>query len=282
MDINNLNKMYGKLKALDNICIRDIKGIHGLVGENGAGKTTLMRIVATVLEKDSGSITHNGISWEETVKVRNIIGYLPQKFGMYHQLTVNEALEHVAILKRINGDPKEETKKVISLVNLDDKAESKVGSLSGGMIRRLGIAQAILGNPEILIVDEPTSGLDPEERMRFKLLLRQLGNRMTVLFSTHIVDDIEDVCDRVTVMHKGKVMLTGTAAEMIEMAQGNTWTVSSNEEKSGEELGGVVTDCKYANGMFHFRLVSDKKPAESAVRAEPTLEEAYIYLLHME
>jgi len=277
-----LNKMYGKLKALDNICIRDIKGIHGLVGENGAGKTTLMRIVATVLEKDSGSITHNGISWEETVKVRNIIGYLPQKFGMYHQLTVNEALEHVAILKRINGDPKEETKKVISLVNLDDKAESKVGSLSGGMIRRLGIAQAILGNPEILIVDEPTSGLDPEERMRFKLLLRQLGNRMTVLFSTHIVDDIEDVCDRVTVMHKGKVMLTGTAAEMIEMAQGNTWTVSSNEEKSGEELGGVVTDCKYANGMFHFRLVSDKKPAESAVRAEPTLEEAYIYLLHME
>ena len=282
MDINNLNKMYGKLKALDNICIRDIKGIHGLVGENGAGKTTLMRIVATVLEKDSGSITHNGISWEETVKVRNIIGYLPQKFGMYHQLTVNEALEHVAILKRINGDPKEETKKVINLVNLDDKAESKVGSLSGGMIRRLGIAQAILGNPEILIVDEPTSGLDPEERMRFKLLLRQLGNRMTVLFSTHIVDDIEDVCDRVTVMHKGKVMLTGTAAEMIEMAQGNTWTVSSNEEKSGEELGGVVTDCKYANGMFHFRLVSDKKPAESAVRAEPTLEEAYIYLLHME
>ena len=282
MDINNLNKMYGKLKALDNICIRDIKGIHGLVGENGAGKTTLMRIVATVLEKDSGSITHNGISWEETVKVRNIIGYLPQKFGMYHQLTVNEALEHVAILKRINGDPKEETKKVISLVNLDDKAESKVGSLSGGMIRRLGIAQAILGNPEILIVDEPTSGLDPEERMRFKLLLRQLGNRMTVLFSTHIVDDIEDVCDRVTVMHKGKVMLTGTAAEMIEMAQGNTWTLSSNEEKSGEELGGVVTDCKYANGMFHFRLVSDKKPAESAVRAEPTLEEAYIYLLHME
>lgn len=277
-----MNKMYGKLKALDNICIRDIKGIHGLVGENGAGKTTLMRIVATVLEKDSGSITHNGISWEETVKVRNIIGYLPQKFGMYHQLTVNEALEHVAILKRINGDPKEETKKVISLVNLDDKAESKVGSLSGGMIRRLGIAQAILGNPEILIVDEPTSGLDPEERMRFKLLLRQLGNRMTVLFSTHIVDDIEDVCDRVTVMHKGKVMLTGTAAEMIEMAQGNTWTVSSNEEKSGEELGGVVTDCKYANGMFHFRLVSDKKPAESAVRAEPTLEEAYIYLLHME
>ena len=184
MDINNLNKMYGKLKALDNICIRDIKGIHGLVGENGAGKTTLMRIVATVLEKDSGSITHNGISWEETVKVRNIIGYLPQKFGMYHQLTVNEALEHVAILKRINGDPKEETKKVISLVNLDDKAESKVGSLSGGMIRRLGIAQAILGNPEILIVDEPTSGLDPEDRMRFKLLLRQLGNRMTVLFST--------------------------------------------------------------------------------------------------
>lgn len=282
MDINNLNKRYGKLKALDNVCIRDIKGIHGLVGENGAGKTTLMRIVATVLEKDSGSITHNGISWEETVKVRNIIGYLPQKFGMYHQLTVNEALEHVAILKRINGDPKEESKKVISLVNLDDKAESKVGSLSGGMIRRLGIAQAILGNPEILIVDEPTSGLDPEERMRFKLLLRQLGNRMTVLFSTHIVDDIEDVCDRVTVMHKGKVMLTGTAAEMIEMAQGNTWTVSSNEEKSGEELGGVVTDCKYANGMFHFRLVSDKKPAESAVRAEPTLEEAYIYLLHME
>ena len=282
MDIIGLNKKYGKLKALDNVTINGIKGVHGLVGENGAGKTTLMRIVATILEKDSGSIVYNGLTWEEVGKVRNIIGYLPQKFGMYHQLTVKDALEHVAILKKIKGNPEDECRKVINLVNLSDKADAKVGTLSGGMVRRLGIAQAILGNPEILIVDEPTSGLDPEERMRFKLLLKKLGDRMTVLFSTHIIDDITDVCDRVTVMHKGKVVLTGTADEMIDKARGNLWEIYLTEERTGEEYDGIITDCRNIDGIFRTRIVCCKKPCEAAVQVEPTLEESYIYLLHME
>ena len=282
MDINGLNKKYGKLKALDNVTINGIKGVHGLIGENGAGKTTLMRIVATILEKDSGSIVYNGLTWEEIGKVRNIIGYLPQKFGMYHQLTVKDALEHVAILKKIKGNPEGECRKVINLVNLSEKADAKVGTLSGGMVRRLGIAQAILGNPEILIVDEPTSGLDPEERMRFKLLLKKLGDRMTVLFSTHIIDDITDVCDRVTVMHKGKVVLTGTADEMIDKARGNIWEIYLSEERTGEEYDGIITDCRNVDGILRIRMVCCKKPCEAAVQVEPTLEESYIYLLHME
>ena len=283
MNIDNLCKNYGKLKALDHICIENIKGVHGLVGENGAGKTTLMRIIATVLDKDDGQIIHGDLSWNDTAKVRRIIGYLPQKFGMYHKLTVREVLEHMAILKEVNRDIRSETDKVISLVNLEDKAEAKVGSLSGGMVRRLGIAQAILGDPEILIVDEPTSGLDPEERMRFRLLLRDIGVDRTVLFSTHIIDDAEDICDRVTVLHKGHVMMTGTCDEIIKNAMGKVWEITATDPLVGDGLKNVIiTDRKKSGGGYIVRALSEDQPCSDAKSVEPSLEEGYLYLIHRE
>lgn len=281
MDIVNLTKHYGKLTALDAISVKDIKGVHGLVGENGAGKTTLMRIIATVLEQDSGEVVHENLSWDDKDKVRKIIGYLPQKFGMYNKLTVREVLEHMAILKDISGDIRSETDKAIKLVNLEDKADSKVGTLSGGMVRRLGIAQAILGNPKILIVDEPTSGLDPEERMRFRLLLRDIGMDRIVLFSTHIIDDVGDICDKVTVLHKGHVMMTGTCGEIIENAKGKIWEVTIPETNIGALLkASVMTDRRRIGNQFVVRLISDKIPCNDAVPAEPSIEEGYLYLIH--
>ncbi len=281
MNIINLTKHYGKLIALDAISIKDIKGVHGLVGENGAGKTTLMRIIATVLEQDSGEVIYENLSWDDKDKVRKIIGYLPQKFGMYNKLTVREVLEHMAILKDISGDIRLETDKAISLVNLEDKADSKVGTLSGGMVRRLGIAQAILGNPKILIVDEPTSGLDPEERMRFRLLLRDIGMDRIVLFSTHIIDDVGDICDKVTVLHKGHVMMTGTCGEIIENAKGKIWEVTIPEKKIGELLkASVMTDRRKIGDQSVVRLISDKLPCDGAISAEPSIEEGYLYLIH--
>ncbi len=281
MDIVNLTKHYGKLTALDAISVKDIKGVHGLVGENGAGKTTLMRIIATVLEQDSGEVVHENLSWDDKDKVRKIIGYLPQKFGMYNKLTVREVLEHMAILKDISGDIRSETDKAINLVNLEDKADSKVGTLSGGMVRRLGIAQAILGNPKILIVDEPTSGLDPEERMRFRLLLRDIGMDRIVLFSTHIIDDVGDICDKVTVLHKGHVMMTGTCGEIIENAKGKIWEVTIPETNIGALLkASVMTDRRRIGNQFVVRLISDKIPCNDAVPAEPSIEEGYLYLIH--
>ena len=281
MDIVNLTKHYGKLTALDSVSIKDIKGVHGLVGENGAGKTTLMRIIATVLNRDSGEIIHENMSWDDTDKVRKIIGYLPQKFGMYNKLTVREVLEHMAILKDISGDIKVETDKAVSLVNLEDKADSKVGALSGGMVRRLGIAQAILGNPKILIVDEPTSGLDPEERMRFRLLLRDIGMDRIVLFSTHIIDDVSDICDKVTVLHKGHVMMTGTGDEIIDNAKGKIWEVSLPETKIGEIIKNtVLTDRRKIGNQSVVRLISDKIPCDGAILVDPSIEEGYLYLIH--
>ena len=284
MDIRNLNKSYANLKALDSVTIEKIKGVHGLVGENGAGKTTLLRILATILEKDSGSITHGELNWENSESVRRKIGYLPQKFGMYHQLTVREVLEHMAILKEISGDIKTEVENAIHLVNLDEKKDTKVGALSGGMIRRLGIAQAILGNPEIIIVDEPTSGLDPEERLRFRLLLRELGNQRTILFSTHIIDDADSICDRITVLHKGHVMMTGTCLDIIENATGKVWLVIANEMQTLESVvkqkNVYITEQKKSQDKYSVRMISDKKPCEGAISATPTLEEGYLFLIH--
>lgn len=280
MEISEVTKSFGKLKALDSVSISNISGVHCLVGENGAGKTTLLRILATVLEKDSGNISHNDLLWDNVKEVKKNIGYLPQNFGMYRTLSVREALEHIAILKRVKGDIKESVTKVIKQVNLEEKTDEKVGTLSGGMVRRLGIAQALLGDPEILIVDEPTSGLDPEERMRFRLLLRELGNQRTVLFSTHIVDDAETVCDRMTVLHKGRVIMTGTCEEIRQAASGRIWEVMTINDRSSESIrDSYVTARKAMGNSCMLRMISEKNPGNGAVQAEPTLEEGYLYLI---
>ena len=282
MRIEEVSKSFGRFKALDAINISEITGIHGFLGENGAGKTTLMRIIATVMEKDSGNIVHNDLFWDNKSEVRKIIGYLPQKFGFYHKLTVREVVEHMAILKEVTGDIEKEAERVIELTNLYSKIDTKVGALSGGMVRRLGIAQAILGNPEILIVDEPTAGLDPEERIRFRVLLHEIGANRIVLLSTHIVEDAESVCDRITVLHNGRAIMTGTGKEISDLADGKVWTLRVSDEYIIESLNEKnITSRKRCNDGYEIRLISDNKPAEDAMLTTPSLEEGYMYCIHM-
>lgn len=281
MQIKGITKKYGNFTALDAIDIDNIHGVHGLLGENGAGKTTLLRIIATVSGDYSGCISHENLNWTDIAQVRKRIGYLPQKFGVYNQLTVREALTHIAILKGISGNIEAEVDNVIGFVNLEEKANVKVKALSGGMVRRLGIAQAILGNPDILIVDEPTAGLDPEERMRFRRMLRSLGSDRIVLFSTHIVDDVEAVCDEVTILHKGRVIMRGTCIEIAKAAVNKVWNVVLESDNSIQlPVDAVITQDKLREGKRYVRLLYDSTPCEGATMAEPTTEEGYLYLIH--
>ena len=191
IEIKNLSKNYGKKQALDHVNLTISQGMFGLLGRNGAGKTTLMKTLVTLLKKQQGSITICGIPVEETAEIRKIVGYLPQDFSMYPNMTVYEAMDYLGVL---SGMSKEERRKripkLLKRVNLQDDRGKKVKALSGGMRRRLGIAQAILHNPKVLIVDEPTAGLDPEERVRFRNLLSEISEERIVILSTHIVGDI--------------------------------------------------------------------------------------------
>ena len=212
--INNLSKSYKKtVKALDGICLTIEPGIHGLLGPNGAGKTTLMKILATILSPDQGEI-HWGEnqSWNVPMSIKKDIGYLPQQFGMYQYLTVKEALKNVALLKNIPKiHEKEQVDKAIIRANLQKLENRRVGQLSGGMLRRLGIAQAILGEPKLLILDEPSVGLDPAERINLRKLIRDYDNgERIILLSTHIVSDVESLCSMVTVMNRGRILFSGT------------------------------------------------------------------------
>lgn len=211
IEIKDLDKYYGKKQALNHINLTIHQGMFGLLGRNGAGKTTMMKTLATLLKKQSGSITICGVPVEEAASVRKIVGYLPQDFSMYPNMTVYEAMDYLGVL---SGMSKEKRKKRIPLlleqVNLLENKNQKVKALSGGMRRRLGIAQAILHEPKVLIVDEPPAGLDPEERVRFRNLLCEIAERRIVILSTHIVGDIEATCENIAVMDQGKILFQGT------------------------------------------------------------------------
>jgi len=231
IEIENVSKSFGKKKALCNVNLSLDFGIYGLLGPNGAGKTTFMRILATVLEMDSGRISMDGITWENKLKVRERIGYLPQHFSMYGGLSVYESLCHVAVLKNIEKRNIDSVvNAVIDEVNLTDRKTSRISALSGGMLRRLGIAQALIGNPRILIVDEPTAGLDPEERIRFRNLLAGIGDRRTILISTHIVEDVEAVCERMGVLNQGGVMIQGEVEYIVAKVQGKVYEYETDRK----------------------------------------------------
>lgn len=220
IQIKDLDKYYGKKQALNHINLTIHQGMFGLLGRNGAGKTTLMKTLATLLEKQKGEIRICGIPVEETARVRKMIGYLPQDFSMYPNMTVYEAMDYLGVL---SGMSKEKRKQRIPVlleqVNLQNDSGKKVRALSGGMRRRLGIAQAILHDPKVLIVDEPTAGLDPEERVRFRNLLCEIAEKRIVILSTHIVGDIEATCENLAVMDQGKILYHGTVETLIELAK---------------------------------------------------------------
>lgn len=280
--IENISKRFGKVQALNGINLELGCGVHGLLGPNGAGKTTLMRIITTILAADQGKISYKDTVWDEHLnarsEVRRHIGYLPQRFGLYRQLTVDEALSHIGVLKGIKSGLKEEVNKSLEYVNLSEHRHKKMGQLSGGMVRRVGIAQAILGHPDIVIVDEPTAGLDPEERIRFLRLLQGIGENAIVLISTHLVEDVQSICEHVTILKEGKIMIDGTVDKVTETANGNVWHLEQAGDNRSVTINSkdIIKEVKTDNGSL-LTVISDKSPDPQAYLKQPTLEEAYLY-----
>lgn len=285
MDTLNLDKVtkdYGKFRALDNVSLQVEPGMFGLLGPNGAGKTTLMRILTTLITCTSGNIRYGQLDWTEPNDIRNIIGYLPQKFSMYKQIKVREALLHIANLKGIRSEREKKVDEILDKVNLVEQKDKKISQLSGGMIRRVGIAQALLGNPKIIIVDEPTAGLDPEERIRFRKLLRQLGKDSIVIISTHIVEDIESTCDRAAILYKGKLLAEGAVNHLGGIAKGYIWEKEVDKEDYyalSESLNIISNHQK--GDKYRLRILSEKH-IEGGQLVEPTLEDGYLLLMKRE
>jgi ABC-type multidrug transport system ATPase subunit len=270
----------GNVRALDAINLTVAPGILGLLGANGAGKTTLMRLLTGLLRPDSGQITigeHDMATADGRLAVQRVLGYLPQDLGMYPDLTAREFLDYVALLKGLDDrrGRRRRVGELLELVNLADASDRKLRGYSGGMRRRVGIAQALLNDPELLIVDEPTAGLDPEERIRFRTLLSQLAERRTVVLSTHIVDDVAQTCTEVAILGRGKLIYRGTESDLTAQATGNVWSVVTNGPVPSV---GTVLSALPDGGATRYRIVAPTRPSGDAEPVAPTLEDGYVAL----
>jgi ABC-2 type transport system ATP-binding protein len=281
--IQQLSKTYPNgTQALRDINLEISTGMFGLLGPNGAGKTTLLRILATLLKPSAGWASVDGFNVSDRHQkwvVKQILGYLPQELGLYPNLNVIEFLDYIATLKNLH-DPIERSEQVIGVLQttgLEAKAGDRIRTLSGGMKRRVGIAQALLGNPQMLIVDEPTAGLDPEERVRFRDLLSRLASERIVILSTHIVEDIAQTCNDMGVLHKGRLRFRGSPRALTEAAQGHAWELVLPPEADPDPSWRVVSRLHEPEGQ-HLRLIGER-PASQARPVYPTLEEAYLLLM---
>ena len=279
--INNLSKNYGKKSALENVSVTIHSGMYGLLGRNGAGKTSLMRILATLSVPSSGEISMNDIPIKETAKIREIVGYLPQDFSFYRNMSVYGAMDYLGLLSSIPDKVrKERISAFLEQVNLKENMRTKVKALSGGMKRRLGIAQALLHNPQILIVDEPTAGLDPEERIRFRNLLSEFAEDRIVILSTHISSDVESSCENIGVLDNGRMIWCGGTEELVKQAEGKVYLISAAKKKDKliKEKYTVLNIIASGSGT-QYRVLSDTPPEEKHILQDPTLEDGYMYLL---
>lgn len=282
--LKDVSKFYGKKQALNNINLEIEKGMFGLLGRNGAGKTTLMKSIATLLSVSSGNIIVCGINVNEASKIRGMIGYLPQDFSMYSNMSVYEAMDYLGVLSGLDKKTrKERIPSLLSKVNLNNNMKTKVKAMSGGMRRRLGIAQAILHNPKVLIVDEPTAGLDPEERVRFRNLLSEIAEERIVILSTHIVGDIESTCENIAVMDEGKIIFKGTVTELLDKANGNIYEAKiSRVEVEDIKKKYIVTNLLMMSTEANIRFIAKDKSEvfKGAEVTLPNVEDAYMYLMH--
>lgn len=279
--IEHLNKNYGKQSALKDISLHIPVGMYGLLGENGAGKTTLMRILATMLELSTGTVKINGIDIKNKKEIRKIIGYLPQEFSVYPNMSVYSALDYLGILAELPKNiRRQRIDELLKQVNLEQEKNKKFKNLSGGMKRRFGIAQALLNNPKILIIDEPTAGLDPEERLRFYNLLSELAVDRIVLLSTHIAGDIEATCSKVAVLCSGEVVFEGQIEKLLQLGNEKvyTTTIMQNELNNFKKKYRVISI--HQNGTdVSCRFLSSASPQKDWVSCQPTIEDSYMYLL---
>lgn len=282
--INDLTVTFkNKVTAINHADLEIPNGVFGLLGENGAGKTTLMRVLTTVLTPTSGTVSMDGILYCEGnyPKIQRRISYLPQEIDLYPGLTVQECLEYMGDLA---GVPKEECRKRIQYylekTSLTEHRKKKMKQLSGGMKRRVGLVQALLNEPKFLIVDEPTTGLDPEERIRIRNLLVDFSENRTVLFSTHVVEDLAAVCNQLAVMKKGQFLYTGSMKELVRAAKGHVWICRLRDEVQAREIEKKyhISSKQLSEDGVQIRLISEKMPNIECVSVEPTLEDAYIYI----
>lgn len=282
--LDHVNKFYGNKQALCDVNLHIEQGMFGLLGRNGAGKTTLMKVITTLLPASGGDIHVCGIPVKEERKVRSIIGYLPQDFSMYGNMTVYEAMDYLGVLSGLDKKTrKQRIPDLLRRVNLQNNKRTKVKAMSGGMKRRLGIAQAILHDPKVLIVDEPTAGLDPEERVRFRNLLSEIADDRIVILSTHIVGDIEATCEKIAIMDAGNIIFNGTVAELLEHADGKIYTATvSKIEIEDIKKRYLVTNMLRMPTEVTVRFVAgpEEEVFEGATSCTPNVEDAYMYLMH--
>lgn len=274
---DSVTKKYGKKLALDGFTLTLNEGVYALLGPNGAGKTTLMNCITDRIRPTSGAVFWNG---EDTRKMgarfRAKLGYLPQSFGLYPSFTARQMMGYFSKLKNVRNAA-EETTRLLELVNLIEDANRKVGGFSGGMLRRLGIAIALLGDPEVLILDEPTAGLDPKERIRFRNLINEISGNRVVIFATHIVSDVETIAKEAVLLRGGKIISSGDLQTLINSVNGKVWL--SDQPNSDEALQNdfrISNINKTENGVC-LRIVSDEKPFDNAVRTTPSLDDVYLY-----
>ena len=282
--IENLHKKYGSVQALRGINLRIEDGMYGLLGPNGAGKTTLLRILATLIHPTSGRVVIGAYDLAHAGQkkaVRAQLGYLPQELGLYPDLSGRELLDYIGLLKRLydRHSRRNQMASLLDMVGLTQVAHRKIKTYSGGMKRRLGIAQALLGDPRLLIIDEPTAGLDPEERIRLRTLLTKLAQQRVVVLSTHVVEDISQTCDQVAVLNKGKLAFQGRTRQLVEAAQGYTWQFMADTPYTPAPTLNVISILPQAEGTL-YRVVGPRP--EGAVRnveaVTPTLEDGYVWL----
>ena len=279
--IKNLSKNYGRKAALKNVSVTIHSGMYGLLGRNGAGKTSLVRILATLSVPSGGEVSMNGIPINETGKIREIVGYLSQNFSFYRNMSVYDAMDYLGLLSNLPDKiRKERIASLLEQVNLKENMRTKIKALSGGMKQRLGIAQALLHDPQILIVDEPTAGLDPEERIRFRNMLSEFAEDRIVILSTHISSDVETSCENIGVLDNGKMIWNGATEELVKQAEGKVYLISTEkkQDKIIREKYTVLNIIASGSGT-QYRVLSETLPEEKHILQDPTLEDGYMYLL---
>ena len=281
LELRNITKVYDK-KVLDNVNCRMVKGVYGLLGPNGAGKSTMLRAICDIEPPTSGTVLYDGKPVSQLGEdYRDLLGYVPQKVGYYPDFTAREFLKYMAIVKGIREEDRgKRIDEVLEMVNLRDTGKKKIKNFSGGMKQRLGIAQAIMGRPKLLILDEPTVGLDVEERMNFKQFISEYASDRIVVFATHIVSDIEDIGNEILILKDGTVKAQAPPEKLLQTIRGKVWAMECD---AGEEVRDLkkryrISNTKVKGNRVEMRLLSKKKPGENAVPVEGNLQDLYLFL----
>jgi len=285
LSIKNVHKRFGNVHAMNNITLDLEPGLFGLLGPNGAGKSTLMRTLATLQNPDEGTITYNGTDiTKDPDVIRSTLGYLPQDFGVYPRMSATALLDHIAVLKGITdkGQRKEQVETLLQMVNLWTHKSASVSTFSGGMRQRFGVAQALIGNPQLIIVDEPTAGLDPLERQRFLDILSRAGDDKIIILSTHIIEDVRDLCTDMGVMGDGKLIVRGAPEDLIEKIRGQVWTqrFENDDDVDALKLEMKVLSTRRLRGATVVSVLSPQSPGKAWEPRDVLLEDAYFAYLN--